>query len=114
MPVTPADIQTRAELCLLRLCLQSACYSTRKHAPVTRAGDAVMLQSKCASHKADSALTWVQEGNEIYMSEEVAQMIAMQEEDDDDDEDDPDYEPLSMEDDSIQPCEMVSTPPRSS
>lgn len=68
-----------------------------------------MLQRTCASHKGSQrAVAWVQEGNEIYMSEEVAQMIAMQE-DDDDEEDDPDYEPLSMEDDSIQPREMVST-----
>lgn len=78
------------------------------------AGDAVMLQRRCASHEVHSAIACVQEGNEIFMSDEVAQMIAMQEDDEDDDEeDDPDYEPLSMEDDSIQPGEMVSTPPRS-
>ena len=49
------------------------------------------------------------------MSDEVAQMLAMQEGDEDyDEEDDPDYKPLSMEDDSIQPLEMVTTAPRSS
>lgn len=96
----------------MRLGLQSDCYSTSNHAVVMSEGDAVMLQRKCASHEAHSAVVCVQEGSEIYMSEEVAQMIAMQE-GDDDEEDDPDYEPLSMEDDSIQPREMVTTPQRS-
>ena len=42
---------------------------------------------------------------------DVAQLISVDsEEDDEDEEDDPDYEPLSMEEDSIQAREMVSHP----
>ena len=50
----------------------------------------------------------LQEGDEISMTD-MAQLIAVDsEEDDEDEEDDPDYEPLSMEEDSIQAQEMVS------
>lgn len=47
----------------------------------------------------------MQEGDEISMTD-MAQLIAVDSEEDE--EDDPDYEPLSMEEDSIQAQEMVS------
>ena len=51
---------------------------------------------------------FLQEGDEISLTD-IPQLIAADsEEDDEDEEDDPDYEPLSMEEDSIQPREMVS------
>jgi len=58
--------------------------------------------------EAEAWLPCWQDGDEVSMSD-VAQLITVDsEEDDEDEEDDPDYEPLSMEDDSIQPREMVS------
>lgn len=50
----------------------------------------------------------LQEGDEISMTDMAKLMAVESEEDDEDEEDDPDYEPLSMEEDSIQAREMVS------
>ena len=51
---------------------------------------------------------FMQEGDEISMTDMAKLMAVDSEEDDEDEEDDPDYEPLSIEEDSIQTREMVS------